>query len=353
MVATKILNLVDFRMDKSAKNTKFAISIDYNKINMEKSDLKIVFFGTPDFAVESLRGIIEAGFNVVAVVTAPDKPAGRGRAVQQSAVKQYALSAGLPVLQPVKLKDPDFIAELQGMEADLFVVIAFRMLPEAVWMMPPLGTFNLHASLLPRYRGAAPINWAVINGETQTGVTTFFLKHEIDTGDIIDACPIEIGPDEDCGSVHDRLMALGAELTVKTVNSIVEGNLTVTPQEEVPDVEPCPAPKIFKETCKIDWNQPAVKVHNLVRGLSPYPTAWSTLFSGDTEQGTLKVFTTKITEEQAEHPGLVTVDNSAGTMKVDCADFKLEILSLQAPGKRRMATAEFLRGCRLTDMLLK
>lgn len=320
---------------------------------MEKSDLKIVFFGTPDFAVESLRGIIEAGFNVVAVVTAPDKPAGRGRSLQQSAVKQYALSVGLPVLQPVKLKDEEFIAELQELNADLFVVIAFRMLPEVVWMMPPLGTFNLHASLLPRYRGAAPINWAVINGETQTGVTTFFLKHEIDTGDIIDACPIEIGPDEDCGSVHDRLMVLGAELTVKTVNSIVEGNLKVIPQEEVPGVEPCPAPKIFKDTCKIDWSQPAAKVHNLVRGLSPYPAAWSTLFSGDAEQGSLKVLATRITNTPASHSGLVRVDSSAGTMMVDCQDYQLEILSLQAPGKRRMTTAEFLRGCRLTEMLLK
>lgn len=320
---------------------------------MEKSDLKIVFFGTPDFAVESLRGIIEAGFNVVAVVTAPDKPAGRGRSLQQSAVKQYALSVGLPVLQPVKLKDEEFIAELQELNADLFVVIAFRMLPEVVWMMPPLGTFNLHASLLPRYRGAAPINWAVINGETQTGVTTFFLKHEIDTGDIIDACPIEIGPDEDCGSVHDRLMVLGAELTVKTVNSIVEGNLKVIPQEEVPGVEPCPAPKIFKDTCKIDWSQPAAKVHNLVRGLSPYPAAWSTLFSGDAEQGSFKVLVTRITNTPASHPGLVRVDSSAGSMMVDCQDYQLEILSLQAPGKRRMTTAEFLRGCRLTEMLLK
>lgn len=320
---------------------------------MEKSDLKIVFFGTPDFAVESLRGIIDAGFNVVAVVTAPDKPAGRGRSVQQSAVKQYALSVGLPVLQPVKLKDPEFIEELQSLNADLFVVIAFRMLPEAVWTMPPLGTFNLHASLLPRYRGAAPINWAVINGETQTGVTTFFLKHEIDTGDIIDACPIEIGPDEDCGSVHDRLMMLGAELTVKTVNSIVEGNLKVTPQDEVPDVEPCPAPKIFKETCLIDWTRPAAQVHNHVRGLSPYPTAWSTLFSGDAEQGAVKIFATRITNEPASQPGLVTVDHSAGTMKVDAGDYRLEILSLQAPGKRRMATAEFLRGCRLSEMMLK
>lgn len=320
---------------------------------MEKSDLKIVFFGTPDFAVESLRSIIESGFNVVAVVTAPDKPAGRGRAVQQSAVKQYALSVNLPVLQPVKLKDPEFIDELRALNADLFVVIAFRMLPEAVWMMPPLGTFNLHASLLPRYRGAAPINWAVINGETQTGVTTFFLKHEIDTGDIIDASPIEIAPDEDCGSVHDRLMMLGAELTVKTVNSIVEGNLKVTPQSEVTDAEPSPAPKIFKETCLIDWTRPAAQVHNHVRGLSPYPTAWSTLFSGNVEQGTLKVFATRITDEPASTPGLVTIDSAAGTMKVDTGDYRLEILSLQAPGKRRMPTADFLRGCRLTEMFLK
>ena len=319
---------------------------------MNKSDLRIVFFGTPDFAVESLRRLIDEGYNVVAVVTAPDKPAGRGRSIQMSAVKQYALEAGLPVLQPVKLKDPEFIETLRSFDAQLFIVIAFRMLPEAVWQMPPMGTFNLHASLLPRYRGAAPINWAVINGDSETGVTTFFLQHEIDTGDIIKREAIKIDPDEDAGSVHDRLMALGADLTLDTVSHIIAGDLTTTPQTEVEGEAVTHAPKIFKETCRIDWNRPANEVHNLVRGLSPYPTAWSTLYAGDTEQGTLKIFTTRLTERPASEPGRIVIDHD-GRMFADCADCAIEILSLQAPGKRRMPTADFLRGCRLNEMSLK
>ncbi|MCM1292534.1 MAG: methionyl-tRNA formyltransferase [Bacteroides sp.] len=320
---------------------------------MEKSDLPIVFFGTPDFAVESLGALVDGGYNVVAVVTAPDKPAGRGRSVQMSAVKEYALSKGLPVLQPERLKDEAFVEALRSLDAQLFVVIAFRMLPEVVWQMPPLGTFNLHGSLLPRYRGAAPINWAVINGEKRTGVTTFFLKHEIDTGDIIDSRSIEIGPDEDAGSVYDRLMKIGAELTVKTVDDILAGILTTTPQASVGDVEPCGAPKIFKDTCRIDWTRPAAEVHNLVRGLSPYPTAWTVLIGDGAEQGTLKIFATRLTDQPATTPGLVHVDHAAGRMTVDCADRQLEVVSLQAPGKRRMPTADFLRGCRLNEMTVK
>lgn len=320
---------------------------------MDKSELGIVFFGTPDFAVESLKALLDDGCNVRAVVTGPDRPAGRGRAVQMSAVKKFALERGLPVLQPERLKDPEFVEQLRSLDAKLFIVIAFRMLPEVVWQMPPLGTFNLHASLLPRYRGAAPINWAVINGDRQTGVTTFFLKHEIDTGDIIDSCAIEIGPDEDAGSVHDRLMALGAQLTLDTVHHILKGDLTTTPQDSVEGVEPTPAPKIFKDTCRIDWNKPAIQVHNLTRGLSPYPTAWSTLYAGQTEQGALKIFATRLTDCPAEEPGRLTVDRDQGRMFVDCADKALEILSLQAPGKRRMPTADFLRGCRLEEMSLK
>ncbi len=319
---------------------------------MDKSDLRIVFFGTPDFAVESLSRLIDAGYNVVAVVTAPDKPAGRGRSMQMSAVKSYAIEKGLPVLQPVKLKDPDFVAELRAFDAQLFIVIAFRMLPEIVWQMPPLGTFNLHASLLPRYRGAAPINWAVINGDTQTGVTTFFLQHEIDTGDIIKSQAIAIGPDEDAGSVHDRLMTLGADLTLDTVSHILTGDLTTTPQTAVDGETITHAPKIFKDTCRIDWTRPAAEVHNLVRGLSPYPTAWSTLYAGQTEQGTLKIFTTRLTDRPAAAPGRIVID-ADGRMFANCADRALEILSLQAPGKRRMPTADFLRGCRLTEMSLK
>lgn len=320
---------------------------------MTKTDLKIVFFGTPDFAVESLRAMLDNGFNVVAVVTAPDKPAGRGRSLQMPAVKQFAIERGLPVLQPVRLKDEAFIEELSRFDAQLFVVIAFRMLPEAVWQMPELGTFNLHASLLPRYRGAAPINWAVINGETRTGVTTFFLKHEIDTGDIIESSAIDIAPDEDAGSVHDRLMTLGAELTVNTINHIIAGDLKTTPQSEIAEVQPSPAPKIFKETCRIDWNRPAAEIHNLVRGLSPYPTAWTTLFAGETEQGTLKIFATRLTDRKATSPGLVRADHTAGTIFIDCTDRQLEVISLQAPGKRRMPTADFLRGCRLSEMSVR
>lgn len=317
---------------------------------MTKNDLKIVFFGTPDFAVESLRRLVEEGYEIAAVVTAPDKPAGRGRSLQMSAVKQYALEAGLPVLQPEKLKDPAFVGELRGIGAQLFIVIAFRMLPEVVWTMPPLGTFNLHGSLLPRYRGAAPINRAVINGDIRTGVTTFFLKHEIDTGDIIDSRAIEIGPDENAGSVYDRLMMIGAELTLETVGHIIAGDLVTRPQTEC-DVQPTPAPKIFKDDCRIDWSRPAAEVHNLVRGLAPYPTAWSVICSSGAELGTLKVFETRRTDIPAVAPGRVTVYGSR--MTVDCADCALEILSLQAPGKRRMPTADFLRGMRLTDLSLK
>lgn len=317
---------------------------------MTKKDLKIVFFGTPDFAVESLRRLVDEGYNVAAVVTAPDKPAGRGRSMQMSAVKQYALAAGLPVMQPEKLKDAAFVDALRAIGAQLFIVIAFRMLPEVVWTMPSAGTFNLHGSLLPRYRGAAPINRAVINGDTRTGVTTFFLKHEIDTGDIIDSCAIEIGPDENAGSVYDRLMKIGADLTLDTVRHIIAGDLVTRRQEEC-DVQPTPAPKIFKDDCRIDWSRPSADVHNLVRGLSPYPTAWTVLSDGETEHGTLKIFETRRTAVKAEKAGRVTVDGSR--MLVDCADFALEIVSLQAPGKRRMPTADFLRGCRFTDMTLR
>lgn len=317
---------------------------------MTKKDLKIVFFGTPDFAVESLRRLVDEGYNVAAVVTAPDKPAGRGRSMQMSAVKQYALAAGLPVMQPEKLKDAAFVDALRAIGAQLFIVIAFRMLPEVVWTMPSAGTFNLHGSLLPRYRGAAPINRAVINGDTRTGVTTFFLKHEIDTGDIIDSRAIEIGPDENAGSVYDRLMQIGADLTLDTVRHIIAGDLVTRRQEEC-DVQPTPAPKIFKDDCRIDWSRPSADVHNLVRGLSPYPTAWTVLSDGETEHGTLKIFETRRTAVKAEKAGRVTVDGSR--MLVDCADFALEIVSLQAPGKRRMPTADFLRGCRFTDLTLR
>lgn len=270
---------------------------------MEKNELRIVFLGTPDFAVESLRRIVDGGYNVVGVVTMPDKPAGRGKHLQQSAVKQFAVSRGLNVMQPERLKDEAFVEELRSLQADLFIVIAFRMLPEVVWTMPRLGTFNLHASLLPRYRGAAPINRAVMNGDAETGVTTFFLKHEIDTGDIIAQERIAIGPDEDAGSVHDRLMELGATLTIDTIEHILAGDLKPIPQDELlKGEEPTPAPKIFKDTCRIDWNSPARDIHNHVRGLAPYPAAWSTLIAGDTPQGPLKVFATRVLDESQRQP---------------------------------------------------
>ncbi len=316
---------------------------------MTKQDLKIVFLGTPDFAVESLRQIVDNGFNVVGVVTMPDKPAGRGHKMYQSPVKLFALEHGLHLMQPVRLKDQEFVDELRSLDADLFIVIAFRMLPEVVWTMPRLGTFNLHASLLPRYRGAAPINWAVINGDTETGVTTFFLKHEIDTGDIIAQEKVEILPSDNVGDVHDRLMALGAKLTLRTINDIINGTLSTVSQDRlIGDTEPTPAPKIFKETCRIDWSKDAVSIHNLVRGLSPYPAAWSTLMDGTNELGAVKIFETALTGKQSTSPaGTVAIEGNVITVATGTVD--IEILSLQAPGKRRMPTQDFLRGAHFTD----
>ena len=311
---------------------------------MTKENLRIVFLGTPDFAVESLEAILANGYNVVGVVTMPDKPAGRGHKMYQSPVKLCAMSHGIEVLQPVRLKDPEFVDRLRALEADLFIVIAFRMLPEVVWTMPRLGTFNLHASLLPRYRGAAPINRAVMNGDTETGVTTFFLKHEIDTGDIISQERVEILPTDNVGDVHDRLMHLGAKLT---------GTLRPIPQDQlIGDTEPTPAPKIFKEDCEICWNSPAETIHNHVRGLSPYPAAWSTLISDDTEQGAVKIFETAILHDMAPlAPGEIAIQGD--TLIVGTATAPVSILSLQAPGKRRVTTAEYLRGARLVTPRFK
>lgn len=300
--------------------------------------MKIVFFGTPEFAVESLRRIHDErpDVEIAAVVTAPDRPAGRGHAPRMSAVKEYALSVGLPVLQPEKLRDEEFVNTLRRINADLFVVIAFRMMPEMVWSMPPMGTFNLHGSLLPRYRGAAPINWAVINGEKETGVTTFFLSHDIDTGPIIARRAIEIGPDENVGSVYDRLMHIGADLTLQTISDIAEGRAVATEQAAT-GIEPTPAPKIFTETCKIDWSRPAQTVHNLVRGLSPYPAAWTEMVNADGTRSTAKILATRLIP-----------DGSApqkGAMTKACGDGRMiEILELQPAGKRRMAGDAFLRG---------
>ena len=316
---------------------------------MTKEDLRIVFFGTPDFAVESLSRLVDGGYNVAAVVTMPDKPAGRGRQLQQSDVKRYAVEHDLPVLQPVSLKDEAFIEELRSFNAQLFIVIAFRMLPEAVWQMPPLGTFNLHASLLPRYRGAAPINWAVMNGDTETGVTTFFLKHEIDTGDVIQQRSCPIGRKDNVEVVHDRLMVMGADMVLETVDAIIAGTVKSIPQEQMLTAgqQPTPAPKIFKDTCRIDWSRPAEALYNHIRGLSPYPAAWTTLQDADgNEMTTLKVYATGEPEPFATvekpRPGTIVADRK--TLRVACGDGWLELLSLQQSGKKRMDTDAFLRG---------
>lgn len=314
---------------------------------MKKEDLKIVFLGTPDFAVESLDLLVKNGFNIVGVVTATDKPAGRGHKMLPSAVKQYAVEHGLNLLQPERLKDEAFVEQLRALDADLFIVIAFRMLPEVVWQMPRLGTFNLHASLLPKYRGAAPINWAVINGEKETGVTTFFLKHEIDTGDIIQQQAIEIGDDENVGSVHDRLMHLGAQLTLDTVNAILDDSVTPIPQDKLLKGEPTPAPKIFRDTCHIDLSKRAAEVHNLVRGLSPYPGAWIDITLADGTRLTAKIFGTMLTGRPttSDKKGKIFADGKQ--LFLGAADNLLEVTQLQPSGKRRMAADEFLRGTRL------
>lgn len=307
---------------------------------MEKKDLKIVFFGTPEFAVASLDRLLTEGYNVKAVVTMPDKIAGRGHKLIQSDVKKYAVEAGLPVLQPEKLKAPEFIEALQEINADLFIVIAFRMLPEIVWSMPRLGTFNLHGSLLPKYRGAAPINRAIMNGETETGITTFFLKHEIDTGDMIEQRRIDILPEDNAGTVHDRLMEIGAECVVHTVESILNGTLTTQPQ---PEGDFIPAPKIFKEDCLIQWNRKAEDIHNHVRGLSPYPAAWSQMIDKNGKSFDVKIYETSLANLAFEgSPGEIKVDGKK--LYVITGDGVIEVRSLQPSGKKRMEALSFLLG---------
>ena len=317
---------------------------------MKKEDLRIVFLGTPEFAVESLSRIVDAGYNVVGVVTMPDKIAGRGHKLISSAVKQYAVANGLHLMQPEKLKAPEFVEELRSLRANLFVVIAFRMLPEVVWSMPELGTFNLHASLLPRYRGAAPINRAVMNGDTEAGVTTFFLKQAIDTGAVLRQERIEIGPDEDAGSVHDRLMMLGADVTMDTIAHIVAGDLTPVPQDQLlQGEEPTAAPKIFKETCRMDWTLGAAALHNHVRGLSPYPAAWTVLKEPDGKETELMVFATKLTDEATALPAGTLLPDSR-RMAVATSDGRvLEVLSVRPAGRKRMDAPDFLRGARLPE----
>ena len=317
---------------------------------MKKEDLRIVYMGTPDFAVESLRCLVEGGYNVVGVITMPDKPAGRGHKLQFSPVKQYALEHSLPLLQPEKLKDEAFVEALREWKADLQIVVAFRMLPEVVWNMPRLGTFNLHASLLPQYRGAAPINWAVINGDTETGITTFFLRHEIDTGEVIQQVRIPIADTDDVGIVHDKLMMLGGKLVTETVDAILNDAVKPIPQEEMAVVgELRPAPKIFKDTCRIDWNQPVKRIYDFIRGLSPYPAAWTELVQPDGETVVMKIFETeKIIQSHQLTPGTLLTDGKT-YIHVAAADGIIGIRALQLPGKKRLKTDELLRGFRLTE----
>ena len=315
---------------------------------MEKKDLRIVYMGTPDFAVESLKALVEGGYNVVGVVTMPDKPMGRhGSVLQASAVKRYAVSVGLPVLQPERLKDEAFLEELRALKADVQIVVAFRMLPEVVWNMPHGGTFNLHASLLPQYRGAAPINWAVINGDTETGVTTFFLKHEIDTGQIIRQKRLPIADTDDVGIVHDRLMLMGASLVTETVDLILAGKVETVAQESLyaDPAELRPAPKIFKETCRMDWNRPLKALYDFIRGLSPYPAAWTELIAPDGKRLVMKIYQAeKHPTAPHNHPlGSIHTDQKS-YVDVAVKDGYLRLLSVQLAGKKRMNIVDFLNG---------
>jgi methionyl-tRNA formyltransferase len=306
------------------------------------NNLRIIFMGTPDFAVPSLEILLENQFNIVAVITAPDKPQGRGLIVRPSPVKAFALQHHLPVLQPPNLKDPSFVDKLKSFEANLQVVVAFRMLPEAVWSMPTLGTFNLHASLLPQYRGAAPINWAIIHGETETGVTTFFIRHEIDTGNIIFQEKEPIYPDDDAGSLYERLKHKGARLVLKTVQAIAAGQCPSHPQPQIPNLRT--APKITREICKINWNQPARQIVNLIRGLSPHPAAWTLL-----EGKTYKLFKAVTTnhDRPMSVPGTLETNNK-DYLYVQAADGWISVKELQAEGKKRMTVEEFFRGNKLS-----
>jgi methionyl-tRNA formyltransferase len=329
--------------------------------NKKYTDLRIIFMGTPEFAVASLDALVKAGCNIVGVITAPDKPAGRGMEIQQSAVKKYAVEKNLCVLQPEKLKNPEFLEALKSLKADLQIVVAFRMLPEVVWNMPPMGSVNLHGSLLPQYRGAAPINWAVINGEKETGVTTFKLKHEIDTGDILMQESFTINETDNAGDVHDKMKTIGAQLLVKTIKGLADGNLNETPQTSGMSGESSGvsketaianspitthdsrllkhAPKIFTETCAIEWNKPVDEVYNLIRGLAPYPAAFSFL------QGKkIKIYKAEKNYEQpADLPGTIQTDSKT-YLRFNCINGQISILELQLEGKKKMDIASFLRG---------
>lgn len=314
---------------------------------MHPKEIRIVFMGTPDFSVESLKALVENGYQVVGVITAPDKPAGRGRQMSEPAVKQYALQQNLNVLQPEKLKNPEFIAELESLKADLQIVVAFRMLPEIVWTMPPMGTFNLHASLLPQYRGAAPLNWAIMNGETETGVTTFLLSHEIDTGQIIFQEKLEISENDTAGELHDRMMSVGARLVLKTVDALAEGivqpidqKLLIGHTDRIKQ-----APKIFKDDCRIDWTKDTESVRNHIRGLSPYPAAWTELVhQAKNETLTAKLYAvSRDNSNLPAAPGTLLTDGKK-YLKIACTDGWLSVDEIQLSGKKRMKIDELLRG---------
>lgn len=313
---------------------------------MTGKDLRIVFMGTPEFAVASLRRLVEQGYNIVAVVTTPDKPAGRGQKLHQSDVKVAALELGLPILQPEKLRDEEFVNAMRELKPDLGIVIAFRMLPEVIWAMPRLGTFNLHASLLPQYRGAAPINWAIINGERETGVTTFLLNHEIDKGAIIAQAVEPILPEDNIGTLYDKLMVKGCDLVVDTVERIASGDYTPIEQMHIDESTLKPAPKIFKEDCRIDWSWEGERIVNFVRGLSPYPAAWTPMYLAGEEKLSAKIFSARFDAKPSTEPIGTIITDSKGHLQIVCSDGRIEILELQVAGKRRMAARDLLLGFR-------
>lgn len=313
---------------------------------MTAKQLRIVFMGTPEFAATSLRKLHGEGYNIVAVITTPDKPAGRGQKMHESDVKVVAKELGLPILQPEKLREESFIKALRALQPDLGIVIAFRMLPEVVWAMPRLGTFNLHASLLPEYRGAAPINWAIINGEKQTGVTTFLLNHEIDKGAIIEQCAVDILPEDNIGTLYDKLMYVGSELVLNTVDKLAEGNYTTIEQMHIDENTLKPAPKIFKEDCRIDWSRCGEDIVNLVRGLSPYPCAWTPIYKCGEEVGSAKLFTVHFEEDARQGNIGESVTDGRTKLGVRCRDGVVYIDEVQLAGKKRMAIKDLLLGWR-------
>jgi methionyl-tRNA formyltransferase len=318
---------------------------------MENKDFRILFMGTPDFAVESLKALKESGKNIIAVVTAPDKPAGRGRELNESAVKIYALANKLPVLQPLKLKDPEFLAQVHSLKPALIVVVAFRMLPKTIWEIPDYGTINIHASLLPQYRGAAPINWAIINGEDKTGVSTFFIEEEIDTGKILLQKEVPVTETDNAGTLHDKLAAEGAALLNETVDKLMKKELQTIDQQSVMKNHAFlhPAPKIFRETCRIDWNTPLMNVHNHIRGLAPVPAAWTELMNEDAVISPVKIFESKPENSNHALPAGKILSDGKTYLKVACTGGFLQLLNLQIPGKKPLAVKEFLKGFRLGE----